>query len=177
MNGNLDVIRGLPTDQIEAINNSGRAKVTAKPILRVGFVRLDAKGRTAPNPFQDVAGPARRESRVDTDGLIKSLQPGGDRTPALVNPLHFGFDPTIKPHEYRPGEGEEAHSPTPGSPSGFDVTWNMTDSNIMPNYKAVFESMQQQLTKVGIRVKFQHGRCARRRRAESGGHARSDVRD
>jgi peptide/nickel transport system substrate-binding protein len=91
---------------------------------------------------------------IDTDGLIKSLQPGGDRTPALVNPLHFGFDPTIKPHEYDPEKAKKLLAEA-GHPNGFDITWNMTTTNIMPNYKAVFESMQQQLTKVGIRVKFQ----------------------
>lgn len=154
LNGNLDVIRGLPTDQVETINKSGRAKVTAKPILRVGFIRLDAKGRTAPNPFQDVRVRHAANHALDIDGIIKSLQPGGDRTPALVNPLHFGFDPNIKAHEYDPEKAKKLLTDA-GHANGVDVTWNMTTSNLMPNYKAVYESMQQQLGKVGIRVKFQ----------------------
>jgi len=154
LNGNLDVIRGLPTDQINAINNSGRAKVTTKPILRVGHVRLDARGRTAPNPFQDVRVRHAANHAVDIDSYIKSLQPGGDRTPAYVNPLHFGYDPSIKPHQYDPELAKKLLTEA-GHPNGFDVTWHMVTSNIMPNAKAVYESMQQQLGKVGIRVKFQ----------------------
>jgi peptide/nickel transport system substrate-binding protein len=154
LNGNLDVIRGLPTDQVNAINNSGRAKVTAKPILRVGFVRLDAKGRTAPNPFQDVRVRHAANHAIDVDGLIKSLQPGGDRTPALVNPLHFGYDASIKPHEFDPEKAKKLMAEA-GHPNGFEVTWNMVTTNLMPNAKSVYESMQQQLGKVGIRVKFQ----------------------
>jgi peptide/nickel transport system substrate-binding protein len=154
LNGNIDVMRGLPTDQVEAIDKSGRAKASTKAILRVGFVRLDAMGRTAPNPFQDVRVRHAANHAIDVDGIIKSLQPGGDRTAAMVNPLHFGFDPSVKPHEYDPEKAKKLLADA-GHPNGFDVTWNMTNSNIMPNFKAVFESMQQQLTKVGIRVKFQ----------------------
>jgi len=154
LNGNIDVMRGVPTDQVAAINGSGRATTSTKAILRLGFVRLDAKGRTGPNPFQDVRVRHAANHAIDIDGIIKSLQPGGDRTPAMVNPLHFGYDPSIKPHEYDPEKAKKLLADA-GHPNGFDITWNMTNSNIMPNFKAVFEAMQQQLIKVGIRVKFQ----------------------
>jgi peptide/nickel transport system substrate-binding protein len=154
LNGNLDVIRGLPTDQVAAIDNSGRAKVTTHPILRVGYVRMDAEGRTAPNPFQDVRVRHAANHAVDIDTIIKSLQPGGDRTPAFVNPLHFGFDASIKAHEFDPEKAKKLLADA-GHPNGIDVTWNMVTTNIMPNAKSVYETMQQQLGKVGIRVKFQ----------------------
>jgi peptide/nickel transport system substrate-binding protein len=154
LNGNIDVMRGVPTDQVDAINKSGRAKTSSKAILRVGFIRLDAKGRTGPNPFQDVRVRHAANHAIDVDGIIKSLQPGGDRTAAMVNPLHFGYDANIKPHEYDPEKAKKLLADA-GHTNGFDVTWNMTNSNIMPNFKAVFESMQQYLGKVGIRVKFQ----------------------
>ena len=117
-------------------------------------MRFDANGRTAPNPFQDVRVRHAANHAIDIDGLIKSLQPGGDRTPALVNPLHFGYDASIKPHQYDPELAKKLLAEA-GHASGFDVTWNTTTSQLMPNAKAVFEAMQQQLGKVGIRVKFQ----------------------
>jgi peptide/nickel transport system substrate-binding protein len=154
LNGDLDVMRAIPTDQVNAINNSGRAKVASKPILRVQFVRFDSKGRTSPNPFQDVRVRHAANHAIDIDALIKSLQPGGDRTPAFVNPLHFGFDASIKPHQYDPELAKKLLAEA-GHASGFDATWNSSTSQLMPNAKAVFEAMQQQLGKVGIRVKFQ----------------------
>ena len=81
------------------------------------------------------------------DELRAWLAMRDSRTPALVNPLHFGFDPTITPHEYDPEKAKKLLADA-GHPNGFDITWNMTTSNIMPNYKSVFESMQQQLTKL-----------------------------
>jgi peptide/nickel transport system substrate-binding protein len=154
LNGNLDVMRAIPTDQVSAINNSGRAKVSSKAILRVFFVRMDARGRTSPNPFQDVRVRHAANHAVDIDGLIKSLQPGGDRAPAMVNPLHFGYDGSIKPHAYDPELAKKLMAEA-GHANGFDVTWNSSTSQIMPNAKAVYEAMQQQLARVGIRVKFQ----------------------
>jgi peptide/nickel transport system substrate-binding protein len=154
LNGDLDVMRAIPTDQVNTINNSGRARVSAKPILRVGYVRMDAKGRTAPNPFQDVRVRHAANHAVDIDGIIKSLQPGGDRAPAFVNPLHFGYDASIKPHEFDPEKAKKLLADA-GHPNGFDATWNTSTSQLMPNAKAVYEAMQQQLGKVGIRVKFQ----------------------
>ncbi len=170
LNGNLDVIRGLPTDQINTINNSGRATVATHPILRVGFIRLDAKGRTGANPFTDVRVRHAANHAIDIDGIIKSLQPGGDRAPALVNPLHFGHDASIKAHEYDPEKAKKLLAEA-GHPNGFEVTWHQTTTSILPNAKAVYEAMQQQFAKVGIRAKFQmHEARATDERVRAGQH-------
>jgi len=154
LNGNIDVFRPVPTDQVNTINNSGRARVVSQRILRTAFIRLDAKGRTAPNPFMDVRVRHAANHAVNIEGYIRSLQPGGDRAPALVSPLAFGYDPAIKPHEYDPDKAKALLAQA-GYASGFEVTWHRSTSSVVPNAKAVYEAMQRDLEKVGIRAKFQ----------------------
>ena len=51
------------------------------------------------------------------------------------------------------------------------MTSNLATTNIMPNWKATYEAMQQQLGKVGIRVKFQmHEARAHDERIRAGQH-------
>nr|MBA2452962.1 hypothetical protein [Chloroflexia bacterium] len=95
--GNVDIVRVVPFDQMQTVENSGIATPKVQAILRVGFTRLDAMGRSGPTPFEDVKVRNAVNHAVDIQGYIDTLQPGGDRAPALVNPKHFGFDPTIEP--------------------------------------------------------------------------------
>jgi peptide/nickel transport system substrate-binding protein len=151
--GTADIVRVVPFDQMAAVDNSGVATSKTQSILRVGFTRLDAMGRTAPNPFQDVRVRHAANHACDIQGYIDALQPGGDRTPALVNPKHFGFDPTIEPHEYDPDLAKQLLTEA-GYPDGIDVTWVRGPSS-MPNQDQVDQAMQRDLEAVGIRCTFE----------------------
>jgi peptide/nickel transport system substrate-binding protein len=151
--GTADIVRVVPFDQMKAVDDSGVATSKTQAILRVGFTRLDAMGRTAPNPFQDVRVRHAANHACDIQGYIDALQPGGDRTPALVNPKHFGFDPTIEPHEYDPDLAKQLLTEA-GYPDGIDVTWVRGPSS-MPNQDQVDQAMQRDLEAVGIRCTFE----------------------
>lgn len=151
--GTADIVRVVPFDQMAAVDNSGVASTKTQAILRVGFTRLDAMARTAPNPFEDVRVRHAANHACDIQGYIDALQPGGDRTPALLNPKHFGFDPSIEPHEYDPDLARELLAEA-GYPDGIDVTWVRGPSS-MPNQDQVDQAMQRDLEAVGIRVTFE----------------------
>ena len=151
--GNADIIRVVPFDQMETVENSGVATPVTQPILRVGMVRLDAMGRSGPSPFEDVLVRNAANHAVDIDGYIASLQPGGDRAPALLNPRHFGFDPSVEPHEYDPDLARQLLEEA-GHPDGIDVTWLKGPSS-MPNQDQVDQAMQRDLEAVGIRAEFE----------------------
>ena len=152
--GNLDIIRVVPFDQMEVVTNSGIAMPKVQPILRVQFVPLDAKGRGTPdNPFTDVRVRNAANHAVDIQTYIDTLQAGGDRTPALVNPKHFGFDPTIEPHAYDPDLAKQLMEEA-GYADGFDVTWK-TGPQLMPNATQVEQAMQRDLAAVGINAEFE----------------------
>lgn len=151
--GNADIIRVVPFDQMETVENSGIATPTTQAILRVGMVRLDAMGRSGPSPFEDVRVRNAANHAVDIEGYIASLQPGGDRAPALLNPKHFGFDPTVEAHAYDPDLAKQLLEEA-GYPDGIDVTWLRGPSS-MPNQDQVDQAMQRDLEAVGIRAEFE----------------------
>ena len=150
---NVDIIRVVPFDQMQAVEASGVAMPITQAILRVGFTRLDAMGRSGPNPFQDVKVRHAANHACDIQGYIDTLQPGGDRTPALLNPKHFGFDPSIEPHKYDPDLAKQLLTEA-GYPDGIDVKWVRGPSS-MPNQDQVDQAMQRDLAAVGIRVEFE----------------------
>jgi peptide/nickel transport system substrate-binding protein len=151
--GNVDIIRVVPFDQMKAVESSGVAMPVTQAILRVGFTRLDAMGRSGPNPFQDVKVRNAANHACDIQGYIDTLQPGGDRTPALLNPKHFGFDPSIQPHEYDVDKAKSLLAEA-GYPDGFDTKWVRGPSS-MPNQDQVDQAMQRDLEAAGIRVEFE----------------------
>ena len=151
--GNVEIIRVVPFDQMQAVQASGVASPKTQAILRVGFTRLDAMGRSGPSPFQDVRVRNAANYACDIQGYIDTLQPGGDRTPALLNPKHFGFDPSITPHEYDPAKAKALLAEA-GYPNGFDTKWLRGPSS-MPNQDQVDQAMQRDLAAVGIRAEFE----------------------
>ncbi|RIK47350.1 MAG: hypothetical protein DCC58_00115 [Chloroflexi bacterium] len=151
----VDIIRVVPFDQMQAVTNSGVATPKVQPILRVQFVRLDAKGRGTPdNPFTDVRVRNAANHALDIDTYIETLQAGGDRTPAMVNPKHFGFDPTIEPHTYDPDLAKQLLAEA-GYADGFTVKW-MTGASLMPNATQVEQAMQRDLAAVGINTELNY---------------------
>lgn len=151
----VDIIRVVPFDQMQAVTNSGVATPKVQPILRVQFVRLDAMGRGTPdNPFTKVQVRHAANHALDIQTYIDTLQPGGDRTPALLNPKHFGFDPTVEPHAYDPDLAKQLLAEA-GYEDGFTVKW-MTGASLMPNSTQVEQAMQRDLAAVGINAELNY---------------------
>jgi peptide/nickel transport system substrate-binding protein len=151
--GNVDIVRYVPTDQIATINRSGRATAKVQKILRVEYVALDAAGRFGTNPFQDKRVRQAANYAIDADLYLKRLQPGGDKTPAALNPMHFGFDPSISPYSHNPDMARKLLAEA-GYKNGFDARW-LTSNLGMPSYQNVYDAMTQDLAGVGIRAKQQ----------------------
>lgn len=153
LSGNIDIIRVIPFDQMQAVTDSGIAIPAVQPILRVSMIKLDAMGRATPdNPYTDVRVRNAANHAVDTETYISALQPGGDRTPAMVNPQHFGFDPSIEPHAYDP-ELAKSLLVEAGYEDGFDVKW-LRGPSLMPNADQVDQATQRDLAAVGINAEF-----------------------
>jgi peptide/nickel transport system substrate-binding protein len=143
----------VPTDQIATINRSGRAVARIQRILRVEYAALDAAGRSGVTPFQDKRVRQAANYAIDADLYIKRLQPGGDRTPAALNPMHFGFDPSIPNYSHDPDRAKKLLTEA-GYKNGFDARW-LTSNLGMPSFQNVYDAMAQDLGSVGIRTKQQ----------------------
>ena len=109
MAGSVDFIRLVPPDQIPAIEGSGKAYITTAPIIRVIFLNFDVAGRAGAGPTQNIKVREAISHAIDVDGIITHVLGGrGLKLGTVVNPMKFGYDPSIKPVPYDPGEVQAA---------------------------------------------------------------------
>jgi peptide/nickel transport system substrate-binding protein len=154
--GGVHIIRTVPPDQIDYINNSGAAYVTSAPILRVVYLNLDAAGRAEPNnPLTNVKVRRAIAHAVDVDAIIKHvLQGRAIHTSTGVNPLHFGFDAKIEGLSYDPVKAKQLLSEA-GYHNGFKTVLHSYSGSIV-NVRQVTEAVMGYLEAVGIKAENDH---------------------
>jgi peptide/nickel transport system substrate-binding protein len=150
ISGGVDVIKAVPPDQMDVINKSGQARTSTSPILRTAFIQLDQAGRSGKNPFQDRKVRQAANLAVDMDAIIKHVINGlGDRTATSVNPMAFGFDPTVKPYKQDLAQAKKLLAEA-GFPNGFDTGFLTTGPTVEPGLIQTTEAIA---AKAGIRTK------------------------
>jgi peptide/nickel transport system substrate-binding protein len=153
ISGGVDVIKAVPPDQMDVINKSGQARTSTSPILRTAFIQLDQAGRSGKNPFQDRRVRLAANLAVDVDAIIKHVINGlGDRVATTVNPMAFGFDPSIKPYTQDVARARKLLAEA-GYPSGLEVGFLRTQPVVEPGLIQTSDAIVADLAKVGIRTK------------------------
>src|SRR5262249_3298044 len=76
----------------------------------------------------------------------------GDRTATTVNPMAFGFDPTIKPYKQDLAQAKKLLAEA-GFPNGLDVGLLSTGPTVEPGLIQTTEAIVADLAKAGIRAK------------------------
>jgi len=153
MSGGVDIIKAVPPDQMDVINKSGQARTVTSPILRTAFLQLDQAGRSGANPFQDKRVRQAANMAVDIDSIIKHVINGlGDRTATTVNPMAFGFDPSVKPYTQDIAQAKKLLAEA-GFPNGLEVGFMRTQPIVEPGLIQTSDAIVADLAKAGIRTK------------------------
>ncbi len=153
ISGGVDVIKAVPPDQMDVINKSGQARTSSSPILRTAFLQLDQAARTGPNPFTDRRARQAANLAVDMDAIIKHVLNGlGDRTATTVNPMAFGYDPSLKAYRQDVAAARKLLAEA-GYPNGFEVGFLQTAPIVEPALPQTSEAISADLAKVGIRTR------------------------
>src|SRR5881397_3682961 len=153
ISGGVDVIKAVPPDQMDVINKSGQARTSTSPILRTAFIQLDQAGRSGKNPFQDRRVRLAANLAVDMDSIIKHVINGlGDRVATAVNPMAFGFDPSIKAYKQDLAQAKKLLAEA-GFPNGVEVGLLSTGPTVEPGLIQTTEAIVADLAKAGIRAK------------------------
>src|SRR2546426_12329982 len=150
ISGGVDVIKAVPPDQMDVINKSGRARTAIAPILRTTIIPLDQAGRSGPNPFTDRRVRQAANLAADVDAVIKHVLNGlGDRVATAINPMAFGYDPSLKPFRQDLARARKLLAEA-GYPNGFDVRFRTGPPIVEPAVQQTSEAISADLTQAGI---------------------------
>ena len=90
---------------------------------------------------------------VDMDSIIKHVLNGlGDRTATTVNPMAFGFDPSVKPYKQDLAQAKKLLADA-GFPNGLEVGFLRTQPVVEPGLIQTSDAIVADLAKAGIRAK------------------------
>ena len=149
ISGGVDIIKAVPPDQMDVIDKSGGGAHLDLPILRTAMLQLDQAGRTGKNPFQDRRVRQAANLAVDMDAIIKHVLNGlGDRTATTVNPMAFGFDPSVKPYRQDLAAAKKLLADA-GYPNGVEVGFLQTGPVVEPALPQTSEAITADLDQGG----------------------------
>jgi peptide/nickel transport system substrate-binding protein len=152
LTGGVDIIRDVPPDQIAMIENSGAARVSKAPTLRVLWLAMDVDGRAGKSPVQDLKVRQAISHAIDIDTIIKTVMNGNaTRTAGVLNPQHFGYDKSLEnPYPYNPEKARQLLKDANFPP---DRALNLvTYSGSIQNERALVQAVGGYLNRVGIKT-------------------------
>jgi peptide/nickel transport system substrate-binding protein len=144
--GGVDIVRQLPPDLIPELKAHASTYVSTAPILRTHYVALDMR---AP-PFDKKEVRQAANYAIDRQAVIDRLMGGlGKIVPTVINPMAFGFDPTVEAYSYDPKKAKELLKQA-GYPNGVDITLHSGLSYAF--LRQMSEAIAEMLTEVGLRT-------------------------
>jgi len=156
ISGGVDVIKAVPPDQMDVINKSGQARTATAQILRTAMLQLDQAARGGPNPFTDRRVRQAVNLAIDADAAIKHVLNGlGDRVATVVNPMAFGFDPSIKPYKQDIPRAKRLLADA-GFPNGIDIRFRTGLEVVEPAVLQTDEVLSADMAKAGIRAQLNY---------------------
>jgi peptide/nickel transport system substrate-binding protein len=149
--GTLDLIWQVPADQAEKMAAmADRFTVTNESTMRVGYLDMDAAGRSNmdPNPFRDLKVRQAINYAIDRQALVDNLLQGKSK---VVNtacyPSQFGCVQDVTAYPYDP-EKAKALLAEAGYPDGFSTEFYAYRD------RAYAEAISSYLNAVGIKTDF-----------------------
>ena len=160
-NGEVDVAVNIPPHLANIINNHPKIFLSTAPSIRtlqLMFVTHEYDAQHKPvGPYKGVTADKRVRQAIayalDVDEIIKGVLDGkAMRTATLLTPLHFGYDPALKPIKQDLGKVKQLLTEA-SFPGGLELTLNSPQGRYVRD-KEVAEAVTGQLTKAGIKTQL-----------------------
>lgn len=146
--GSLDLIWQVPADQAEKLATMDQLTVANESTMRVGYITMDAVGRSGETPFSNVLVRRAVNHAIDRQTLVDQLLKGKSKvvsTPCF--PSQFGCVQDVTSYDYDP-EKAKALLAEAGYPDGF------TTELYAYRNKDYAEAITSYLNAVGIKINF-----------------------
>ncbi|QBF30530.1 ABC transporter substrate-binding protein [Thalassococcus sp. S3] len=154
MAGGVHWAFNVPTDIAENVGRTGRAQFVAGPSMRVGYVALDAAGRSdAEGPMTDLRVRQALNHAIDRNAIVDNIVRGTAAplwTPC--QPIQFGCDESVAVrYEYDP-EKARALLAEAGFADGFDLTLTASRD------REVMEALVGYWSEIGLNARLDYVR-------------------
>ena len=107
MSGAVDVLRNISPEDIPMFQARKNISVYTVPILRFNWMYL-SDSMTAGSPLADKRVRQALNYAINMPEIIENIVGGLGTQCLCLNPMHFGFDPTVKTVPLRSGESQGA---------------------------------------------------------------------
>jgi len=158
-NGEVDVAVNIPPHLANPIANHPKLFLSTAPSIRTIQLmfqthEFDPKTHKATGPYKGPTADKRVRQAIqyalDPDDIIKNVLDGkAMRMATMLTPLHFGFDPALKPIKQDVDKAKKLLAEA-GFPNGLELTLNGPQGRYVRD-KEVLEAAAGQLTKSGIK--------------------------
>ncbi len=147
--GQLDLIWQVPSDQAERLEQMGQFTVANESTMRVGYLAMDAAGRSDPNnPFTKLEVRQAVNHAINREELVGELLKGKSiPVHTACFPSQFGCAQDVKEYEYDPEKARELLAQA-GYPDGFATEFYAYRD------RELAEAITSYLNAVGIRTDF-----------------------
>lgn len=147
-NGTLDLIWQVPSDQAEQLAEMEQFTVANESTMRIGYLTMDAAGRTGDNPFTDLRVRQAVNYAINREALVDALLKGKSQVLwSACFPSQFGCETDVKTYPYDP-EKAKALLAEAGYPDGFETEFYAYRD------RPYAEAIAGFLNAVGIRTDF-----------------------
>lgn len=144
LTGRIDWMWNVPADQAEKLQNNPQLQVVNESTMRIGFVVMDAVGRSGDTPFTKRKVRQAVAHAINREAIVKHLVKGRSTViHSACFPTQIGCEQSVRKYEYNPDKArrllEEA-----GYPDGFRVDLHANRD------RPYVEAMLSDLQEVGI---------------------------
>jgi peptide/nickel transport system substrate-binding protein len=146
--GNADIITNIPPFLVQQVKDSPNATVQSIPGGRIMFLYINC---LAEGPLKDKRVRQALNYAVDRKAIIDNILKGSG-IPMAVNltPLHFGYDPSLKPYPYDPAKAKKLLADA-GYASGLKLVFNTPSGRYILD-KEVSQAIAGMFNAVGIQT-------------------------
>jgi peptide/nickel transport system substrate-binding protein len=159
-NGEIDVAVNIPPHLANVIANHPKLYLSTAPSIRtiqLMFQTHEYEPGTHKliGPYKGVTADRRVRQAInyaiDVDDIVKNVLDGkAMRMATMLTPMHFGFDPALKPIKQDPARAKKLLAEA-GYPNGIDLLLNGPQGRYVRD-KEVLEAVAGQLSKQGFRT-------------------------
>jgi peptide/nickel transport system substrate-binding protein len=159
-NGEVDVAVNIPPHLANPIANHPKLFLSTAPSIRTIQLMFqthdfDPKTHKATGPYKGVTADKRVRQAIqyalDVDDIIKNVLDGkAMRVATMLTPMHFGFDPGLKPIKQDLGKAKQLLTDA-GYPNGVELLLNGPQGRYVRD-KEVLEAATGQLSKAGFKA-------------------------